>query len=65
MRQEGYYFVKLISGRWIMAEWFCVIGTEMYWQVMGSLDLFKDSDFDKIDETLITRNDDCPTIGRY
>lgn len=53
-RAAGFYFVRLRE-RWIVAEWVYVPAIASYWEMIGSIDIFKDNDFDEIDETPIVR----------
>jgi len=52
-REEGYYWVKY-EGKWRIGKY--SPGDEMFiesWDLVGSFELFKDSDFEEIDEEII------------
>lgn len=52
MRQEGYYWVKR-HGQWIIAVWLKDGYYGSYWYLTGTETMFKDSDFEEINENRI------------
>lgn len=50
-RASGFYWVNY-CGDWLIAEY---LADSSYWWVVGSEEVFDDSDFDQIDERRIVR----------
>ena len=50
-RKEGYYWVRLKEGYWIIAEW----ESEQWWTIVSD-DVFLDKHFEEIDERQICRS---------
>ena len=54
-RQEGYYWVKYISGVITIAYWY-----DNFWSTIGTDENWKDSDFEHINEIRIKEPGELP-----
>jgi hypothetical protein len=59
-RQEGYYWVKYRTGYQIAYWGEYVPGGEWVWYVVGSEELYKDHNFEHINETRIKQPGELP-----
>lgn len=52
MRQPGFYWVRVRKGKWVIAEWDSIVRE---WSCIGLAVLFRDDDFQEIDERRVER----------